>query len=89
MKLFPLLSVVFAEDGSFRRTRENSRLVRPAVKPNVIIMLADDLGIGDVGVYNSESKIPTPNIGNGWIFFTFKLNNSNLWLYEFLLVKIL
>ncbi len=30
--------------------------------PNVVILLADDLGYGDIGVYNDQSKIPTPNL---------------------------
>lgn len=31
-------------------------------KPNILVILADDLGFGDVRCYNSESKVPTPNL---------------------------
>jgi len=33
-----------------------------AEKPNILFILADDLGYGDVSCYNAQSKVPTPHL---------------------------
>jgi arylsulfatase A-like enzyme len=33
-----------------------------SAKPNILVILTDDVGWGDYGCYNPASKIPTPNI---------------------------
>ena len=53
-----ILSVLLCGFVSGQNKSENG----PSDKPNIIIILADDMGYGDPEVYNDESKIPTPNI---------------------------
>ncbi len=48
----------FASEGGTQTETSHT-----AIKPNVLIILADDLGYGDVQCYNPQrGKIPTPNI---------------------------
>ena len=39
-----------------------SQVNKLSSRPNIIYILADDLGYGDIFAYNKDSKIPTPNI---------------------------
>lgn len=57
MVLFSLFIIGFSALISCSTKTEND-----VQKPNVVFILVDDLGYGDIGVYNADSKIPTPNI---------------------------
>ncbi len=54
-KILILILLPFIFHGCNKKS-ENNPL------PNIVIILADDLGYGDPTCYNSNSKIPTPNI---------------------------
>ncbi|HHH76106.1 MAG TPA: hypothetical protein ENL03_03665, partial [Phycisphaerae bacterium] len=64
----PLTSLVRSlQRNSTHKQREYMK------KPNIIFIMADDMGYGDVGCYNPSSRIPTPNmdrLANQGIRFT-------------------
>ncbi len=50
-------------------------------KPNIVLILADDLGYGDISCYNNQSKIHTPNIdrlASEGVMFTDAHTNSSV-----------
>jgi arylsulfatase A len=55
-------SLILAAAFLILRVTILSALAVPATHPNIVFILADDLGYGDVGCYNAKSKIPTPNL---------------------------
>jgi len=52
------LSLAGCNLGENRTSRENSK----NKSPNIVFILADDMGYGDIQAYNPNSKIPTPNL---------------------------
>lgn len=48
--------------GAVTLATSECKVSRHRKKPNIIFIMADDMGYGDVKCYNPESKIPTPNI---------------------------
>lgn len=63
MNKFQLTVVLGASLLLFGCGKNQNNMQQP-VKPNIIYILADDLGYGDISVNNPGEKITTPNIDN-------------------------
>ncbi len=55
-----LLLFLFTQTLYSCATKSNKETSKKS--PNIVIILADDMGFGDPGSFNPDSKIPTPNI---------------------------
>ena len=51
-----------AEDTAIDQIISEQKARNNGKPPNIIYILADDLGYGDIGHLNPDSKIPTPEI---------------------------
>jgi arylsulfatase A-like enzyme len=52
-----VLALLFVLSAESRAAAET-----PSPKPNIVLILADDLGYGDVSCYNDRAQVPTPNL---------------------------
>ncbi|WP_282163145.1 sulfatase family protein [Ulvibacterium marinum] len=60
-KLFLLMGFFFICSCQ-EKGRQQEKRKQTVTLPNVVIILADDLGYGDLGSYNKNSLVPTPNL---------------------------
>ncbi len=56
-----LLAIIFGFTA-ITATAQEKKHVQEYQKPNIVLIVADDLGIGDISGLNPNSKIATPNI---------------------------
>ena len=61
LTLLPLLLVACQEPAEPAAAAVTAASSAPSA-PNIVLILADDLGIGDPGCYNPHSRVPTPHL---------------------------
>ena len=62
MKSFPILNLLKFTAFATLMASFTSVQAQSKKKPNIVFILADDLGYGNVHSFNPNSKIPTPNL---------------------------
>ncbi len=58
-----MAGALYSQTGTGVELKNNAIDLRPGKnRPNIVFILADDMGYGDIKYLNPESKIPTPNM---------------------------
>ena len=58
--IFASLCVLLSFSGCNLSEQQDTSPASGKTLPNIVFILADDMGYGDIGIYNPDSKIPTP-----------------------------
>lgn len=59
---FSTLTLVTASFFVLFGSHQTALAANPKSRPNIVIILADDMGFGDVTALNTDSRIPTPHL---------------------------
>ena len=59
---FPMLAATIVVAFILQSVCTNSLKAEAGNRPNIVFIMADDMGYGDLGCYSNKSKVPTPNI---------------------------
>lgn len=68
-----MVSMALTVAFSFRKKSSKNDIQQQIAKPNIVYILADDLGYGDIAYLNKKSQIETPNLdklGRDGLVFT-------------------